>query len=51
MLRRREEWIRFSYLNEDTKDGEEEEDLSRRQTTKCGGQRQARASPWERLRG
>jgi hypothetical protein len=24
MLRQREEWIRFSYSNEDTKDGEEE---------------------------
>ena len=39
MLRQREEWIRFSYSNEDTK--EEEEGLGRRQTTKCCAKCQA----------
>jgi hypothetical protein len=34
LLRQREEWIRFSYSNEDTKDGEE-------RAARCGAKRQA----------
>jgi hypothetical protein len=41
LLRQREEWIRFSYSNEDTKD-EKEEGLGRRRMTKCGARCQAR---------
>jgi hypothetical protein len=37
-----EEWIRFSYSNEDTKDEE------RRQTTKCGAKRQVRTLSQDR---
>jgi hypothetical protein len=44
MLRQREEWIRFSYSNEDTKD-EEKKGWGRRGTTKCGAKRQAHTCP------
>ena len=42
MLRQREEWIRFSYSNEHTKDEEERKGWVADRTTKCGAKRQAR---------
>jgi hypothetical protein len=44
VLRQREEWIRFSHSNEDTKD-EERKGWVSRQATKCGAKRQARTCP------
>jgi hypothetical protein len=43
LLRQREEWIRFSYSNEDTKDEEKKKGLGR---PKCGPKRQARTLSW-----
>jgi hypothetical protein len=49
LFRQREEWIRFSCSNKDTKDEERRKGLGRRQTTKCGATPEGHS--WQSLAG